>query len=246
MSAKSQKYKPKALFFDVFGTVVDWRSTVTEYLSSRSASTLESPHNSFSSQLHLACADISWANFAQEWRSSYYLFTGAQAERKAKGEDVAFKTVDDHHYDSLRELLTQHGIRELWTDEEVKEISRIWHALNAWTDSLQGLQHLKDLGLTICTLSNGNISLLQDMAEFANLPWTHILSAEKFGAYKPHPSVYEGACEELCLRPHECTMVAAHLGDLQAAQACGLQTVYIQRPEEEAWPADNVREVRCF
>lgn len=191
----------------------------------------------------MACADTSWADFAQEWRTSYYKFTGGQAERKNKGEELIFKSVDDHHHDSLRELISSYDIGGLWTGEEILEISRIWHYLNGWSDSSKGLQCLQEQGFTLCTLSNANLSLLQDMAAHANLPWTHVFSAEKFG-YKPHPSVYTGACKEMGLEPGECAMVAAHFGDLQAAKDCGLQTIYIERSEEESWPVEKVREAK--
>ena len=192
----------------------------------------------------LACAGISWPDFAQEWRESYYAFTHAQASRHGKDDPIAFKTVDEHHHDSLRELLAKYEIDHLWTDMEVLEISRIWHHLDGWVDSSRGLQALRDMDFIICTLSNGNTSLLTDMALHARLPWTYIFSAERFGAYKPHPSVYLGACKELDLYPGECVMVAAHLGDLEAARACGLQTIYIERDQEESWAVEKVREAK--
>ena len=105
---------------------------------------------------------------------------------------------------------------------------------------MRGLTALKDQGSVICTLSNGNVELLADMAANAELPWTHVFSAEKFGAYKPHPSVYKSACKELGLEPGECAMVAAHLGDLEAASECGLQTMYIERAQEESWPKEEI------
>ena len=159
--------------------------------------------------VRLACAAIDWAAFAQEWRTTYYHFTRAQADRK-EDDPIAFKTVDDHHHDSLRALLTKYEIDGLWTEEEVLATSRVWHFLDPWPDSSRGLQALKDQGFTVSTLSNGNISLLKDLADFANLPWTHILSAEDFSAYKPHASVYLGACKKLNLEPNQCAMVAAH------------------------------------
>lgn len=99
---------------------------------------------------------------------------------------------------------------------------------------------LKNLGFIICTLSNGNIELLTDMATHADLPWTQVFSAEKFGAYKPHPSVYTSACKELGLEPGQCAMVAAHLADLEAARECGLQTIYIERTQEESWATEKI------
>lgn len=228
----------------VFGTVVDWRKTVTSYLSKQASKSLNAPSKSLSTQVRMACAGIDWADFAQDWRTSYYEFTRSQVERKNKGEEMLFKTVDDHHHDSLKELISSNKIGGLWTDEEVLEVSLIWHNLDGWPDSSAGLHRLEDQGLILCTLSNGNIPLLEDMAHHASLPWTHVFSPEYFGAYKPHPSVYIGACKELGLEPGECAMVAAHLGDLQAAKDCGLQTIYIERPEEESWPLEKVREAK--
>lgn len=148
--------------------------------------------------------------------------------------------MDDHHLDSLRALLRQHGISALWPDEQVVQISRIWHHLDGWPDSSRGLAALRNQGVIICTLSNGNVELLADMAAHADLPWTHLFSAEKFGAYKPHPSVYTSACKELGLAPGRCAMVAAHLADLEAAKDCGLQTIYIERAQEETWPVGKI------
>ncbi len=165
-------------------------------------------------------------------------------KRKDNDEPLAFKTVDDHHHDSLRALLDQHGISGLWTDDEVLQISRIWHYLEGWPDSSSGLMALKNQGFIICTLSNANIELLADMAAHADLPWTHVFSAEQFRAYKPHPSVYLSACKELGLEPGQCAMVAAHLADLEAAWECGLQTIYIERAQEESWPTGKVDDAK--
>lgn len=244
MNPNDQKPQPKALLFDVFGTVVDWRTTVTKYLERRSFETLNSSSSSIATAVRMKCAEVDWPTFAQEWRSSYYEFTRDQAKRKDQDEPLAFKTVDDHHLDSMRALLDQHGISALWTDDQVVQVSRIWHYLDGWPDSSPGLVALKNKGFTICTLSNANDELLTDMAAHARLPWTHIFSAEKFGAYKPHPSVYTSACKELGLEPGQCAMVAAHLGDLDAARKCGLQTIYIERAQEESWPADKIDETR--
>ena len=193
--------------------------------------------------VRLACAAVDWESFAQEWRTSYGEFTRAQVKLKHNGPSD-FQSVDDHHHDSLRALLAKYEITGLWTDEEVLAISRVWHFLDGWPDSSRGLQVLEDRGFLCCTLSNGNLSLLKDMADFANLPWTHIFSAESFRAYKPDPAVYLGACEKVGLRPDECALVAAHLSDLKAAKACQLQTIYIERGREELWPAEEVRQAK--
>lgn len=120
-------------------------------------------------------------------------------------------------------------------------MSRIWHFLHAWPDSANGLQELNQAGFITSTLSNGNVSLLQDLAAHAQLPFKHILSAELFGAYKPSPTVYNGAAAHLGLQARECAMVAAHLGDLKAAKECGFQTIYIEREGEESWSLEDSR-----
>lgn len=154
--------------------------------------------------------------------------------------NVPFKTVDQHHHDSLVSLIQEHQLEGLWTADEISEISRIWHFLIPWPDSPQGLQGFNDLGIPTCTLSNGNVSLLQDLAKFAHLPWTHIFSSEHFGAYKPSPKVYKGAVKKLGFQEHECAMVAAHLGDLQAAHLSGLKTIYVEREQEESWSTEEI------
>ena len=229
--------------------MVDWRKTVIAYLERRSFETLHSASSSSSSSsiipaLRIRCAEVDWPTFTQEWRNSYYEFTLDQAKRKDSDEPLAFKTVDDHHLDSLRALLDRYGISGLWTDDEVFQMSRIWHRLDGWPDSASGLTALQNQGFIICTLSNSNTELLTDMAAHAGLPWAHFFCAETFGAYKPHPSVYTSACRELGLEPGQCAMVAAHMGDLEAARECGLQTIYIERAGEESWSAGKVHDAK--
>lgn len=242
--SNGQKLQPKALLFDVFGTVVDWRTTVTERLEKRSSEALNSGSRPIAPTVRTKCAAVDWPTFAQEWRNSYYAFTRDQARRRDDDEPLAFKTVDEHHLDSLRALLDRYGIAELWTDGQVLELSRTWHHLDAWPDSSRGLGALREHGFVICTLSNGNVELLTDMAAHARLPWTHVFSAEMFGAYKPHPSVYTSACRELGLEPAQCAMVAAHLADLQAARGCELRTIYVERAREEAWSTGEVEDAK--
>ena len=219
--------------------MVDWRTSVAKYLQDKSFETLNSAATSIGMHVRFACAAISWPAFAQEWRTSYSDFTSAQANRM-QDDLTPFKTVDEHHHDSLRALLAKYEITDLWTDTEVFAISKVWHFLDPWPDSARGVVALKDCGFSVCTLSNGNLDLLKDMAEFADTDWTRIISAEQFQTYKPNPSIYRGACQLLDLEPRECAMVAAHLGDLQAARDCGLLTIYIEREAEESWPAEKV------
>ncbi|RMD39924.1 hypothetical protein DV735_g5202, partial [Chaetothyriales sp. CBS 134920] len=235
---------PKALLTDVFGTVVDWRGTVVKHLTNSAKKALEAPPPASSSDavavvaVREAAAQVSWADFAQRWRVTYYHFT--QSYDPDKGP---FKSVDEHHLDSLIELVNEYNIQGLWTDDQLKEISLIWHALDPWPDSAPGLRALNDKFIT-ATLSNGNTTLLADLARHGNLEYTHLISAEDFKAYKPHPTVYLGAAEKLGLAPSQCAMVAAHLGDLEAARGCGYQTIYIDRPQEGDLDQDRNKAAR--
>ncbi|CAI6335006.1 unnamed protein product [Periconia digitata] len=233
---------PRALFFDVFGTCVDWRETVTQALEAQAHVALNSATASLATQLRLRASSMTpthWHEFAQQWRNSYKKFTRELAADPQK----PWKTVDEHHLDSLRELLVEWELDGLWTDEDTRTLSLVWHQLKPWSDSSPGIALLNQLFWT-ATLSNGNVSLLSDLRSFGSLDFTHILSAELFGSYKPSPKVYLGAAEKLGLRPDECCMVAAHLNDLQAAKSLGLQTIYVQRPMEEDWPNEDVDKAR--
>ncbi|CAJ2502939.1 Uu.00g103330.m01.CDS01 [Anthostomella pinea] len=233
----------KALTFDVFGTVVDWRSTVHDELVSRAQSKLDSdsPHsNTLPSTLQSrlrGLTDDDWAQFAQEWRDSYMHFT-----RSFVPGETAWKDIDTHHHDSLQVLLQKSYLNGLYSPAEVRELSLIWHRLRPWDDAAAGIRALGTRGLVTATLSNGNQALLRDLnAQGGGLGFKKIVSTADFGAYKPHPSTYLGAAAALECRPDEVAMVAAHLGDLQAARSCGLRTIYVERPREEAWAQDAAR-----
>ncbi|KZF21423.1 2-haloacid dehalogenase [Xylona heveae TC161] len=231
---------PKALLFDVFGTVVDWRVTVVRELSSKCHSTLSSATASLPSTVRLRASTMGltdWADFAEEWRNTYKVFTSSH------DPGGTFITVDEHYLSSLRELLKSRGLEGLWPEEDLQEISLMWHRLDAWPDSAVGLQHLNKV-FTTCTLSNGNLSLLQELTTHAGLEFTHIFSAELFQAYKPQPKVYKEAAIRLGLAPEQCAMVAAHLYDLKAAKACGYQTVYVEREHEEGWSREEIDEAK--
>ncbi|KAF4983306.1 hypothetical protein FZEAL_1244 [Fusarium zealandicum] len=227
--AVSPLTKVKALTFDVFGTVVDWRSSVTQELTLRAFRKLSSDlPEGLKSRLESLTED-DWGRFAQEWRESYGAFTA-----DFDPEKDSWKTIDQHHHDSLVELLKTWELANLYTSSEIESLSLVWHRLTPWSDSADGVQ---ELGRTLktSTLSNGNVSLLGDLNDFGNLGFQVLLSAEKFKVYKPNPALYLGAARELGLEPHEVAMVAAHLGDLEGARSCGLRTVYIERPREEDW-----------
>ncbi|KAJ5140616.1 hypothetical protein N7448_004024 [Penicillium atrosanguineum] len=193
---------PRALFFDTFGTVVEWRTCVTKALTTAAQQALES---------------------------------GRDFPADVRGHQ--------HHYSALQDLLSQQGILELFTDSELRSLTFAWHRLDPWADSVPGLNLLNKRFIT-STLSNGNVTLLEDLQRHGSLPFTHITSAENFGAYKPSPLVYNGAAKLLGLEASQCAMVAAHLSDLQAAKSCGFQTIYVERHFEEAWSADEVEQAK--
>ncbi|KAJ5939375.1 hypothetical protein N7466_002509 [Penicillium verhagenii] len=231
---------PRVLFFDTFGTVVEWRSCVTKALSDAAHHALQDPDRDLPADVRQRAATLSqsdWLAFAEEWRLSYKLFTHGFDSSKD------FVSVDQHHYRALQDLLEQRGIRKLFKDSELWELTLCWHRLTPWPDSVAGLDLLNTKFIT-STLSNGNESLLQDLKQHGNLPFTRIVGAENFGAYKPSPSVYHGAAKLLDRDSTQCTMVAAHLGDLEAARDCGFQTIYVERELEESWSADRIAQAK--
>jgi len=200
----------KALVFDVFGTVVDWRTSVTqevEALAKRKGLTVEG------------------AKFADAWRAGY----GPSMNRVRTGE-LPWTKLDDLHRMTLNKILVEFGITGL-SETETDALNRAWHRLRPWPDSVSGLTRLKK-NFVIAPLSNGNISLMTDMAKHAGLPWDCILGAELVRHYKPDREVYQSAADFLDLKPADVMMVAAHLGDLRAAQAVGLKTAFVTRPLE--------------
>jgi 2-haloacid dehalogenase len=193
---------PKALFFDVFGTCVDWRSTVV-----REAAALGLPER-----------------FADDWRARYQ----PQLETVRSGARP-WTILDVLHREALDEVLAEHGADLSAARRD--ELNGVWHRLDPWPDTVPGLERLKQR-FVIAPVSNGNIALLVDMAKHAGLPWDAILGAELARAYKPQPAAYLRSVEALGLAPGEAMMVAAHNGDLHAAGALGLQTAFVPRPSE--------------
>jgi 2-haloacid dehalogenase len=201
---------PKALVFDTFGTVVDWRgSIIAEGAEWGKAKGLT----------------IDWAKFADRWRAGY----GPAMNKVRKGE-LPWTKLDDLHRMILDSLLKEFNITGL-TEAEIDHWNRVWHRLKPWPDSVAGLTRLKKKYI-IATLSNGNVALLTNMAKHSGLPWDTILSAELAKHYKPDREVYLCASDLLGLKPEETMMVAAHIGDLKAAHGCGLRTGFIHRPNE--------------
>ena len=200
----------KLLAFDVFGTVVDWRSSVI------------AEGEALGTSKGIA---VDWAAFADAWRGVYR----PNLNRVLKGE-LPWTKLDDLHRASLEEMLQRFQIDGL-SDQEIIDFSRVWHRLKPWPDSVPGLQRLKSR-FVVTTLSNGNISLLTNMAKHAGLPWNCILSAENVRRYKPDPAVYRLVPELFDLKPEQVVMVAAHEHDLQAAQKHGLCAAFVHRPFE--------------
>ncbi|KAL2073667.1 hypothetical protein VTL71DRAFT_10993 [Oculimacula yallundae] len=232
------KFPPKGLTFDVFGTVVNWRDTVTSKLIQSAATKASSASQSASISPEVRTrlsklTDDDWAQFAEEWRKTYYKFTLGFVAGKSEWRDI-----DTHHYLSLIDLLKDWGLEGLYTDAEIRELSLIWHFLDPWKDSSAGIHALGKKFIT-STLSNGNHSLLKDLQEHGDLGFKMLQSSGDFKAYKPHPSTYNGAAEKMGLKTTEVAMVAAHLNDLKAARECGMRTIYVERKMEEAWSSDS-------
>ena len=200
----------KALAFDVFGTVVDWRGAVI-----REGELLAKEKG----------LRVDWPKFADAWRAGYH----PAMDRVRKGK-LPWTHIDQLHRMILNDLLKPFGLGGL-SEEEIQHLNHAWHRLTPWPDSVPGLNRLRGR-YVLATLSNGNVSLLVDMAKNAGLPWDCVLSAELFGHYKPDPEVYQGAARLLGLPPGELMMVAAHPRDLEAAQRAGLKTAYVPRPLE--------------
>ncbi|KAF9886154.1 hypothetical protein FE257_011979 [Aspergillus nanangensis] len=226
---------PQVLLFDVFGTVVEWRTCVTQALLTAAQKALSDPQKTLSPEVRTQATSMTnqdWLAIAEEWRRSYGHFT-----QTFDPAQQPFISVDEHHYRAIHAILKARQLDSLFTDAERWELALIWHRLEPWQDSVQGL-HLLNRKFRTCTLSNGNVSLQQDLMRHGSLPFTDIASAEHFGAYKPSPRVYLGAVGKFGLQPQQCAMVAAHLHDLKAAKALGLQTVYVARHLEETAEVD--------
>ncbi|TQS32659.1 hypothetical protein Golomagni_07020, partial [Golovinomyces magnicellulatus] len=146
-----------------------------------------------------------------------------------------------HHRDSLEEILKKWDLAELYSSSEMDSLSLVWHRLTPWDDTVDGLAAMNKLGLVTATLSNGNLAIMRDLDDFGNLGFQKFYSAETFHLYKPNPVVYQSAARELGLDTTEVAMVATHLDDLKAARGVGMRTIYVHRPQEEAWEKDDER-----
>jgi 2-haloacid dehalogenase len=200
----------KVMVFDTFGTVVDWRSVVIE-----EGTALGKARG----------VTVDWGSFADEWRGAY----GPSMDRVRKGE-LPWTKLDVLHRMSLDALLARHNVTS-FTDADKAQFNTVWHRGRPWPDAVAGLTRLRTRH-TIAPLSNGNISLLTNMAKHGGLPWDCILGAELVRHYKPDPETYLSPVQFFDLTPPEVMMVAAHPGDLQAAKRLGLRTAYVHRPLE--------------
>jgi len=231
----------KALLFDVFGTVVDWRSSVTSELEA------------LGEKSGILPGTTDWAKFAHEWRMGYVVNT-----RRIADGGQGPSSVDVMHREILDGMLKSDEwfhLGAVWDESTREELNLVWHRLKAmvskstivynytrlvfsnyysigWPDTVQGLLALKNQ-VIIATLSNGNVRLLVDMAKHANLPWDMIFSTELFDTFKPNPKAYLQAIHHLSLPPSQCAMVAAHIQDLRAAANVGMKTVYVRRVGED-------------
>jgi 2-haloacid dehalogenase len=213
----------KALLFDTFGTVVDWRGSVARHCARLAA--------------RKGIEGVDWDAFARSWRAGY---------RPGMAPVIAgtrpWTPIDVIHRERLDVILQEFGIAKHFTEAEVADINLMWHRLDPWPDSVPGLLRLKR-GYIISPLSNGATVLLVNMAKRAGIPWDMILSSDVTRAYKRDPRAYQGACAALAMQPHEVMMCAAHNDDLEAARGQGMRTAYINRPYE--YGADQTKDFQA-
>lgn len=202
--------KVKALLFDVFGTVVDWRSGIA---------------NEVKKIANKNKIVINANDFADAWRAEYQ-----PAMEEIRKGNRSFTILDILHMENLKKISSRFGLDKL-SSNDFALLVKAWHRLPGWPDSSEGLNKLKTKFI-IATQSNGNIALMVNMAKYSNLNWDVILGAEVVGHYKPEPEAYLKACRALHLSPEECMMVAAHDDDLKAASLQGMKTGYVHRPYE--------------
>jgi 2-haloacid dehalogenase len=200
----------RAMFFDVFGTLVDWRTSVA-----REAERILGPHG----------YKLDWLAFADAWRGEYQ--PGMEEVRSGR---IPFCRLDVLHRHNLERFMPRFKLRDM-PEDILRELTLAWHRLDAWPDVPIALKRLRKKFL-LAPVSNGNISLMVNLARRNEFAWDAILGAEIAGDYKPKPRVYLAACEAFDLKPQQCMMVAAHSNDLAAAAACGLRTGHTARPNE--------------
>lgn len=200
----------KALLFDVFGTVVDWRGSIAREMQRFG-------------ETHKIKQD--WQQFALDWRALYQ-----PAMENIRSGDRGYVKLDQLHRENLQQLLHKYELEAL-TEQQLDHINRVWHRLQPWADTLPGMHRLKK-NYVLASVSNGNVALMVNMARHSAIPWDMILGSETAQGYKPQDRVYLHSAQMLGLEPAQCMMVAAHNDDLQAARALGFKTAYINRPYE--------------
>jgi 2-haloacid dehalogenase len=204
-------FAAKAIVFDVFGTLVDWRSSIIDEVAAVG-------------RRHRLQLDA--ASFADAWRAGY-----APAMNEVRSGERPWTRLDALHRMILDDVLDRFGVAGVLSETEIQALNRAWHRLKPWPDVVSGLARLK-ARFIIAPLSNGNVSLMTRLAKFAGLPWDCVLGAELVRRYKPDAAVYLSAAEFLDLNTAEVMMVAAHLSDLDAAKQAGLITAFVARPHE--------------
>ena len=200
----------KALLFDVFGTVVDWRGSITRDMQR------------FGEEHHI---HQDWQQFALDWRALYQ-----PAMETIRSGDRGYVKLDQLHRENLQQLVVDYQLDGL-EEQQLEQINRAWHRLQPWADSLPGMNRLRK-NYVLGSLSNGNVELMVNMARHSGIPWDMILGSETAQGYKPQDKVYLHSAAMLGLEPEHCMMVAAHNDDLYAARSLGFKTAYINRPYE--------------
>ncbi len=203
--------KPQALIFDVFGTLVDWRSSIATHVTAAYAE---------------KGLDVDGPAFADAWRAEYQ-----PAMQRIRSGKRAWVPLDDLHMENLMAVLERTGHAATFCPDEIIDLARAWEELTPWPDTCPGLMRLRPHHI-LAPCSNGSIALMTRLAKYARMPFDCILGAEIAHDYKPNPVVYQASCDALRLEPAEVMMVACHNSDLAAAQDCGLQTAFIPRPAE--------------
>lgn len=212
----------KALLFDVFGTVVDWKGSITRELTAKFGNT--------------ALSETDWEQFALDWRALY-----DPSMEKVRAGDRGYVKLDVLHHENLQILLPKYGLEGLG-EEEIEQLNHVWHRLQPWPDTLPGMYRLHRQ-FVLGSLSNGNVALLVNMARHSSIPWDAILGSEPTRGYKPQPHVYLESAEMLGLEANDCLMVAAHNGDLRVAGELGFGTAYINRPYE--YGRDQIKDFKA-
>jgi len=209
MNKSAPKTAPKAFIFDVFGTLVDWRNSVTREVAA-----------TFPNHTIDPCA------FADFWRARYQ---PAMERIRSGGRD--YVALDDLHRENLEDTLDHFSLGDALNDGQRAALNSAWEKLDPWSDVVEGLSRLKEHAI-IAPCSNGSIALMTRLAKYGALPWDCILGADLAKDYKPQPAVYHACCKALRLLPSEVMMVACHNNDLEAARAAGLLTGFIARVTE--------------